>query len=241
MKIQGTVALVTGANRGIGRAIVEALLAEGAAKVYAGARGAADLAAVAALDPARVVPIALDVTHPAEIAAAAAAASDVRLLVNNAGVLSSGSVLESPEDAVRRDMEVNYFGTLAVSRAFAPVLEANGGGVLVNVLSVVSLASMPALGGYNASKAAAWSATQSLRAELGKRGIAVVSVFPGPIDTDMAKDLALDKTSPRVVAREVLEGIEAGTEDVFPDPMAKEVQAGWSVDPKAVERQFGAL
>lgn len=241
MKIQGSVALVTGANRGIGRAFVEQLLADGAAKVYAGARSLADLTPVVALDPARVVPVQLDVTREADISAAAATAGDVTLLINNAGALTSGSVLESPEDAVRRDMEVNYFGTLAVSRAFAPVLEGNGGGALVNVLSVVSFASMPALGGYNASKAAAWSLTQSLRGELGKRGIAVFGVFPGPIDTDMAKDIPLEKTAPRVVAREVLEGLEAGAEDVFPDPMAKQVYAGWSADHKEVERQFAAM
>jgi NAD(P)-dependent dehydrogenase (short-subunit alcohol dehydrogenase family) len=241
MKIQGTIALVTGANRGIGRAFVEQLLADGASKIYAGARNTTDLAPLVSLDPERVVPIKLDVTRPADVAAAVDAAGDVTLVVNNAGVFTSGSVLDSTEDSVRRDMEVNYFGTLAVSRAFAPVLEGNGGGALVNVLSVVSLASMPALGGYNASKAAAWSLTQSLRAELGKRGIAVVSVFPGPIDTDMAKDIPMEKTSPRVVAQEVLEGLEAGAEDIFPDPMAKQVQAGWSADPKALERQFGAM
>lgn len=240
MKIQGTIALVTGANRGIGRAFVEELLAGGAAKVYAGARNTTDLEAVVALDPQRVVRLQLDVTRPADVAAAVTTAGDITLLINNAGALTSGSVLDSPEDAIRRDMEVNYFGTLAVSRAFAPVLEGNGG-ALVNVLSVVSLASMPGLGGYNASKAAAWSLTQSLRGELGKRGIAVFSVFPGPIDTDMAKDLPMEKTSPRVVAQEVLAGLEAGAEDVFPDPMAKQVYAGWSTDHKEIERQFAAM
>ena len=241
MKIQGSIALVTGANRGIGRSLVEALLEAGAAKVYAGARKLADLEPVRALDPARVVPLELDITDAHEVAAATAAAGDTTLLINNAGVLGSGSVLASPEEAIRQDMEVNYFGTLALSRAFAPLLEANGGGALVNVLSVVSFVSMPGLGGYNASKAAAWSLTQSLRAELSKRQIAVISVFPGPIDTDMAKDIPLEKTPPSAVAEEVLAAIEAEREDVFPDPMSKEVYAGWAADHKAVERQFAAM
>lgn len=241
MKIQGSIALVTGANRGIGRALVAQLLTAGAAKVYAGARNSADLEAVRALDPARVVPLRLDITKPADIAAAAATAADTTLLINNAGVLGSGSVLSSPEDAIRQDMEVNYFGTLALSRAFAPVLEGNGGGALVNLLSVVSFVSMPGIGGYNASKAAAWSLTQSLRAELAQRNISVFSVFPGPIDTDMAKDIPLEKTPPSTVAEEVLAAIEAEQEDVFPDPMSKEVYSGWAADHKAVERQFAAM
>jgi len=240
LPIQSQVALVTGANRGIGRALVEALLARGAKRVYATARTAASLTPLVALDRARVRPLTLDITNPADVARAADAAPDVSLLFNNAGALAVGSLLDAPLDGVRRDMEVNYFGTLGVSRAFAPIIERNGGGGIVNVLSIVSLASMPGIGGYNASKAAAWSLTLSLRAELGPRGVSVFGVFPGPIDTDMAKVVTLPKTAPQALAEEVLAGIEAGLEDIFPDPMSKQVYAAWAADHKAVEKQFAS-
>jgi NAD(P)-dependent dehydrogenase (short-subunit alcohol dehydrogenase family) len=238
MKTQDTIALVTGANRGIGRAFVEAYLAHGAKKVYAAARKRTDLDAIVALDPKRVVPIVLDVSKPAEVAAAAATAKDVNVLINNAGVLSFGNVLEASEETLRRDLDINYFGTIRVTRAFAPMIEKNGGGVVANLLSVVSLASMPGVAGYNASKAALWSATQSMRADLAKRDIRVVGVFPGPIDTDMAKDFPMAKTPAIDVANDVLNGIANGAEDIFPDPMAKQVYAAWSKDHKAVEKQF---
>jgi NAD(P)-dependent dehydrogenase (short-subunit alcohol dehydrogenase family) len=238
MKTQDTIALVTGANRGIGRAFVEAYLAHGAKKVYAAARKRTDLDAIVALDPKRVVPIVLDVSKPAEVAAAAATAKDVNVLINNAGVLSFGNVLEASEETLPRDLDINYFGTIRVTRAFAPMIEKNGGGVVANLLSVVSLASMPGVAGYNASKAALWSATQSMRADLAKRDIRVVGVFPGPIDTDMAKDFPMAKTPAIDVANDVLNGIANGAEDIFPDPMAKQVYAAWSKDHKAVEKQF---
>jgi NAD(P)-dependent dehydrogenase (short-subunit alcohol dehydrogenase family) len=241
MKSQESIAFVTGANRGIGRAFVEAYLGHGAKKVYAAARRRADLDAIVALDSKRVIPVVLDVSKPAEIASAAAAAKDVNVLINNAGVLSGGSVLDASDDTLRRDLDVNYFGTIRVTRAFAPVIEANGGGVVVNLLSVLSLASMPGIAGYGASKAALWSATQSMRADLAKRRIRVVGVFPGPIDTDMAKEVPLAKTPPIDVANDVLKGIAAGAEDIFPDAMSKQVYAAWAKDHKAVEKQFAAI
>ena len=241
MLIGKSIALVTGANRGIGRSFVEQLLAYGARRVYAAARRKSDLEPVVALDPGRVVAIELDVTDLDQVSAAATTAEDVNLLINNAGVAHVGSVLDVSPGAARRDMEVNYFGALAVARAFAPVIEANGGGGLVNLLSVVSLASMPGIGGYNASKAAAWSLTQSLRADLGKRGISVFGIFPGPVDTDMSRGVPVAKSDPNEVARAVLEGIEAGIEDIFPDRMSREAYATWAVNHKAVERQFAAM
>jgi NAD(P)-dependent dehydrogenase (short-subunit alcohol dehydrogenase family) len=241
MEAKKAVALVTGANRGIGRALVEALLDRGAVRVYATARNLADLKPVAALDPSRVRTLQLDVTKPTEIAAAAAEARDVNLLINNAGVLDFGSLLEAPGEAVRRNMDTNYYGTLHVSRAFAPLIEGNGGGAVVNVLTVVALASMPGLGVYNASKAAAWSMTQSLRADLAKRKVQVYAVFPGPVDTDMARGIEIAKTSPAEVARAVLDGVQAGTEDIFPDPMSQQVYAAWKADHKAVEHQFASM
>lgn len=238
MQIEKAVALVTGANRGIGRALVEALLERGAARVYATARREADLEAVAALDPRRVQTLQLDVTKESDISAAAAAARDVTLLINNAGVADFGSLLDAPGEAVRRNVDTNYYGTLHVTRALAPVIEGNGGGAIVNVLTVVALASMPRLGVYNASKAAAWSMTQSLRADLVKRGVDVFAVFPGPVDTDMARNIPVAKTPASEVARAVLDGLEAGTEDIFPDPVSRQVYASWKTDHKAVEREF---
>jgi NAD(P)-dependent dehydrogenase (short-subunit alcohol dehydrogenase family) len=241
MAIQNETVLITGSNRGIGRAFVEAFLAHGAKRVYVAARRRADLDSVVALDRARVVPIVLDVVKPEQIHSAAETARDVTVLVNNAGVLSSGHLLEAPMEVFRRDMEVNYFGMLEMTRAMGPVIARNGGGTVVNLLSVVSLTSFPGVAGYCASKAAAWSATQAMRADLAKQKIRVLSVFPGPIDTDMAKDVPLEKTRPIEVANEVIGAIIDGREDVFPDPMSKQVYANWKADHKAIERQFAAF
>lgn len=240
MKIENSIALVTGANRGIGRALVESLLENGAARIYATARRLDDLQAVVKRDPNRVTPLQLDVTNAAEVARVAALAEDVSLLFNNAGVLDFGNVLEAPPEAFQRNLDVNFYGALNMTRALAPALIRNHGSV-VNVLSVVSFASMPGIGGYSASKAALWSLTQSLRADLSKRGVQVIGVFPGPVDTDMARGFELSKTSPQQVAREVLAGIEAGVEDIFPDPMSKQVYGAWSANHKAIEKQFAAM
>jgi NAD(P)-dependent dehydrogenase (short-subunit alcohol dehydrogenase family) len=236
MKIADTVALVTGANRGLGRALVADLLVRGARRVYAAAR---DPRAI--LEDRRVVPLQLDTTDPAQVQAAAAAAPDVRLLVNNAGVLASTSVLDSARESLQRDLDVNYHGTLNVVRAFLPTLSApaaSGDAAIVNVLSVVSMASMLGLGGYSASKAAAWSLTQALRAELRARGVRVHAAFPGPIDTDMTHGMELVKTSPADVARAILDGVEAGHDDIAPDPMSADVLATFLRDPRELERQF---
>jgi len=240
MHIRDSVALVTGANRGIGRAFVEALLDGGARRVYATARDRATLAAVVALDPGRVRPLTLDVTSASDAHAAAAAAPDVSLLVNNAAILGLGGPADVSVEALRANMETNFFGTLHVTRALLPALEAHRGAV-VNMLTLVALVSMPALSAYNASKAAALSLTQSLRAELRPRGVAVHGVFPGAVDTDMIRAFALPKTPPIDVARAVLAGIEAEVEDILPDPMAQQVFAAWRHDPKAVERQFASM
>jgi len=240
MQIKNSVALVTGANRGIGRALVESLLDQGASRIYATARRLQDLDAIIALAPKRISPLQVDVTKPAEIADAATKAMDITLLINNAGTLDFGSVLDAPSEAFRRDFDVNFYGTLHATRAFAPALIRNKGAV-VNVLTVVALASIPRIGPYNASKAAAWSLTQSLRADLAKHGVQVFGVFPGPVDTDMARSVEMTKASPQAVAREVLAGIESGIEDIFPDPMSKQVYGAWAADHKAVERQFATI
>ena len=241
MKIQNATALVTGANRGIGYALVSALLKAGAKKVYATARDLSSLAAVTALDRDRVIPLQLDVTNREQIGALPTQASDVNLLINNAGTLAFGSILDLSTDTVASQFETNFYGPLNMARAFVPVIEKNGGGTIVNILTVVALASMPGLAAYNASKAASWSMTQSLRASVAEKGITVHAVFPGPVDTAMAAEIKFDKTSPDAVSTAILSGIEAGEEDIFPDPMSTQVYAAWKQDHKAIEKQFAAM
>jgi NAD(P)-dependent dehydrogenase (short-subunit alcohol dehydrogenase family) len=240
MKIQGSVALVTGANRGLGKALVSALVEAGAAKVYGAAR---DVSKVTSSDP-RVVPLVLDTSKPEQIATAARTAGDVTLLINNAGVSTSANVLTASQAAMEADFLTNVFGTLAVVRSFLPVLEraaAHGGATIVNVLSLASLASFPALGGYSASKAASYSVTQALRPELRGKHIEILAAFPGPIDTDMVKDLPIPKASPADVASAVLAGVARGDEDIFPDPTAQQMGALFRASPKQYERALASM
>jgi NAD(P)-dependent dehydrogenase (short-subunit alcohol dehydrogenase family) len=238
MKIEGSVALVTGSNRGLGKALVSALLEAGAARVYTAARA---VSGVTSSDP-RVVPLMLDTSKPEQIATAARAAGDVTLLINNAGVSASANVLTASQAALETDFRTNVFGTLAMVKAFLPVLErAPGGATIVNVLSLTSLGSLPALGGYSASKAASHSITQALRPELRGKRIEILAAFPGPIDTDMTRDLPIPKTSPADVARAVLAGVARGDEDIFPDPMAQKMGALWNQSPKEYERAFARM
>ncbi|HET9299272.1 MAG TPA: SDR family oxidoreductase [Candidatus Polarisedimenticolaceae bacterium] len=240
MKIEHTVALVTGANRGIGRALVRALLERGATKVYAAARRESDLRSMGSKADSRIVPVHLDVTNAAHLARVASRAEDLQILFNNAGVLNVGSVLDAPSAAFSENFDVNFFGVLHATRAFVPALTKHRGAV-VNILTLVALASMPSLGVYNASKAAAWSLTQSLRGDLARREVKVFGVFPGAVDTDMLKGVEMPKTAPAHVALETLKGIEAGEEDIFPDPMAKTIYLQWTTDHKAIEHQWSAL
>lgn len=242
MKIETATALVTGANRGIGKAIVQALLDGGAKQIFATARDPDSLTEVVAGNPGRVVPLALDITDQAQIDAARERASEVNLLINNAGIATFSGVIAAPDmTGARAEMEVNYFGTLAVTRAFAPVLKANGGGVVVNVSSIGGLVTVPVLGSYCASKAAVHAMTQGVRAELKAQGTQVIGVYPGPIDTDMASEMDMDKFPPSRVAEALLKAIVDGTEDVFPDDMSATMRAQLLEDPKAVERQFAEM
>jgi NAD(P)-dependent dehydrogenase (short-subunit alcohol dehydrogenase family) len=244
MKFEHAIVLVTGANRGLGRALVEASLQAGARRVYAGARDPSKLAEVVARSEGRVVALGLDITSRDSLAKAADQANDVTLLINNAGVLASFGLLTSSAEAIARDFATNLFGTVAACKAFLPALErasARGEAALVNVLSVVSLANMPALGGYSASKAAASSITQALRGDLAKRKIGVHGVFAGAIDTDMVKDMEMAKTSPAEVARGIIEGVERGEEDIFPDAMSRQLSAIWRENPKQLERQLASM
>jgi NAD(P)-dependent dehydrogenase (short-subunit alcohol dehydrogenase family) len=240
MEVKDSTALVTGSNRGIGRALVEALLANDVKRVYATGRSLSALDLLAGLDSKRVVVLEVDVTNEASIQGAAKIAKDVNLLINNAGTFDFGGVLDAPKEAFRHNFDVNFYGVLNVARAFAPILEANKGAI-ATVLTIASLASMPGIGVYSASKAAAWSLAQSLRGDFAKRGVKAFSIFPGPIDTDMARGFKTPKTSPADAAKAILAGIEKDSEDIFPDPMSEQVYAAWKSNHKAVERQFAAM
>lgn len=240
MKFDGATVLVTGANRGLGRALVAASLAAGARRVYAAARNPAQLDAVVSSEARSVLPLSLDITDARSLEAAALSAPDVTILINNAGVLASYNVLQSTAAEMTQDFATNCFGMLGATKAFLPALERAKGGALVNVLSVVSLASMPALGGYSAAKAAAFSLTQALRGELARKGISVHAVFPGPIDTDMVRSFEMEKTAPEVVAAAIVQGVEAGLQEILPDPAARQMFGVWQRDPKALELQLGA-
>jgi NAD(P)-dependent dehydrogenase (short-subunit alcohol dehydrogenase family) len=239
----GRTALVTGANRGIGRAIVEALLERGAAKVWAGARRDGALADLVAAHGRRVEPLVLDVTSEADVAAAARRATDVALVVNNAGVALHANAPATDAEWLRvgrQELEVNLFGTFAVSQAFAPVLARQGGGAIVNVISVAGLVSFPILLSYSASKAALHSLTQGLRVALRGQATQVFGVYPGPVDTEMAAGLPVPKTPPADVARAILDGLRAGTPDIFPDPMSRQFGDAFLKSPKALEEQLAA-
>ncbi|MFC5721639.1 SDR family NAD(P)-dependent oxidoreductase [Streptomyces gamaensis] len=249
MKIEGSVALVTGANRGIGRALVAEFLARGAARVHAAARDPHSLEPVIALAPDRVDPMELDLDRPGTITAAAASAPDVTIVVNNAGTHGVGHLLEMDLDVVEKVLMTNCVGPLLVMRAFAHMLQHRGGGAIVNVVSTAAFGATPSQGSYPASKAALHSMTQAVRADLAPYGISVHGVYPGPVDTDMLDYVIgheptfgdFPRATPRDVARAVLDGVEAGDEDIFPDPFALEIEAEWRADPKALAARLAAI
>ena len=232
MQIANKTILITGANRGIGRVLVEEALRRGANRVYAGMRQAS------AHSDRRVIALTLDVTEAEQIREAADKVESLDMLINNAGVspfddLSDRRVLE-------QQLAVNLFGPYDVTRAFLPLLTRSRGAI-VNVLSLSSLAAVPFSPAYSVSKAAAFSLSQSLRTLLAGRGVSVHRVLPGPVDTDMTRGLDIPKASPESVARAILDGVEKGEEEIFPDPMSESVAEGWRNGAvKALDRQFAA-
>jgi NAD(P)-dependent dehydrogenase (short-subunit alcohol dehydrogenase family) len=239
MNIQDSTALVTGANRGIGKAFAEALLGRGALKVYAAVRDPATVT-----DP-RLVPIELDVTDPDRVAAVARELDDVEVVVNNAGILHVSVPLSASLDVARVELEANYLSLISMTHAFAPVLGRNGGGAFINVLSVFSWAATPLLSTYSASKAAAWSFTNAARIVLRHQGIQVVGVHAGPVDTDMAAEFDLEKIPPAAVATSALDALEADEPEAVADDYSRAIKAGLSDDQDAlypqIEREFLAM
>lgn len=229
-EIKNSVALVTGGSRGVGRALVEELYARGARKVYATAR-----------DPRTVthpdaVPLALEVTDPASVAAVAEQAQDVTLLINNAGASVRADYLTSPLDDIRREFDINFYGPLLVTRAFVPVIEANGGGRIVNVHSVLSWLATGS--SYGASKAAIWAQTNALRLELQPRGIGFTGLHMGYVDTDMTAGLEVPKSSTHDIAVAALDGVEAGAAEVLADDITRQVKGALSGDLEALYPQL---
>jgi len=219
MKIAGSTALVTGANRGFGRHLAAELVARGAT-VYAGARNPDTV------DLPGVTPVRLDITDPASVAAATERARDVNLLVNNAGSGTGADLLHGDPERIRLEMDTHYFGTLSMVRAFAPVIAGNGGGTVLNILSVLSWIALPNAGAYSAAKSAEWALTNALRTQLAERNVRVAGLHVGYMDTDMTAHVTAPKLDPVDVARIAVDGIEADSYEILADDLSRQVRAG---------------
>jgi NAD(P)-dependent dehydrogenase (short-subunit alcohol dehydrogenase family) len=233
MNIQNKTVLITGANRGVGRALVQEALKRGAKRVYAGTRGASDFA-----DP-RVTPLTLDVTNATQIEQAAAEVNSLDVLINNAGIALYDDL--SNVEVIEKSLAVNLFGSLKMSRTFLPALKRSKGAI-VNTLSLMALAPLPLTPAYGISKAAAFNMTQSLRALLAGQGVTVHGVLLGPVDTDMTRGFEIPKASPETVAQGIFDGLENKEEDIFPDPASQSIAEGWRNGvAKAFERQYAGF
>jgi len=240
-QIQGKTLLVTGANRGIGKALVEASITRGAKRVYATGRNRESLEAIVQLAPTVVEAVQLDVTRAEDIQHLAKQLGQLDVLINNAGIATGITFsAETSLSIANEEMATNYFGPVHLTHALLPLLRASKGAV-INISSIAGIANFPSLGPYSASKAAVHSFTQGLRAELRSANVFVQGVYPGPVDTDMTRDFPMDKASPADVARHILDGLEAGEEDVFPDAFSQAMYQVFSENPKHLEQQFGQM
>jgi NAD(P)-dependent dehydrogenase (short-subunit alcohol dehydrogenase family) len=234
MKLDNATVFITGANRGLGLAFAREALGRGARKVYAAARDPSSVTLPG------VVPVKLDVTKPEDIAAAARACGDVTLLINNAGIAATGGFLA--EDAIasaQRHLDTNFFGPLRLTQAFAPILAVNGGGAILNVLSIASWINVPLLGNYGMSKSAAWAMTNGTRIELAEQKTQVLALHVGYIDTDLTDGFDVPKSAPGAVVRTTLDALEAGANEVLADDVTRQVHAGLSADPAVYLQAIG--
>lgn len=236
--LKDKVILITGANRGIGKSLVKSSLKKGAKKVYATSR---DVSKMPNFKDERVVSLALDITDNVQILKVAEQTKDVDVLVNNAGILSPGNVLEGEISAVENDMKVNYYGTINMMRAFAPILEKNTPSKIVNIVSIVAYSPLPSIAGYSASKTALYSATLSVRIELAKKGITVHAINPGAIDTDMNKGSEWDMPAPDRIATIILDKVEGGELDIVPDEMGLGMFNTWKEEPSKLAKMFSNM
>ncbi len=237
MKISGSTALVTGANRGIGFALVEKLLEKGAEKVYATYRSADNRAALEALGD-QVVPLHLDLSDSSTARALADSVSNLDILINNAGIFTGTNLLDSTEQDLRNDLETNLFGTLAVTKALLPAIRQGDSAAIANVASIAALGAMPGFGGYSVSKAAVHSMTQSFRGKLKADGVSVHGVYPGPVATRMTEGADIPTTPAPEVAENIVAGIENGVEEIFPDGMSAQLGPVYLGSPKSLEETF---
>lgn len=234
--LKDKVILITGANRGIGKSLVKASLEKGARKIYATSR---DLNKMPNFGDYRVVSLELDITDKTQISRVLKKATDVEVLINNAGILSHGNILEGELIGMENDMKVNYYGTINMMRAFVPILENNSSSArIINMVSIAAYSPLPFIAGYAASKAALLSATQAVRIELAKKGIIVHSVNPGAIDTDMNKGSDWDMPAPDDIAKIILDKVEAGELDIVPDEMGLGMYNTWREDPSKLAEMF---
>lgn len=239
--LENQIVLVTGSNRGIGRGIIEALLNRNVSKVYACARNTDSLNQLVEQHGDRIKLLTLDVTDEEQVSAVAAQATDVTLLINNAGVLAGGDIITGEICAARKEFEVNYWGLQMMTRAFSPILKANGGGGIINLSSVAGLSNFPALPTYSDSKAAVHSFTSACRLLLAGQGTFVAGVYPGPVDTEMAKDIEMEKESVAHVAETILDGFINQVEDIFPDAFSQGYAEPYAAGHKTLEQNIAGM
>lgn len=239
---RGKIAFISGANRGIGKAIAIELLERGISKIYTGARNVDSLNDLVHTYGARIVPITLDVTDENSIKNASLEIEKLDILINNAGVFSIGGIFsELAKSSLKENLDVNVWGTLNLSNAVIDQLKSSNESAIINISSLAGLGNMPMAATYSVSKAAVHSLTQGMRAELADHNMLVMGVYPGPIETDMTAKVEMDKDSPENVAKNIVNGLENGTEDIFPDVMSEQAGAFYATNPKGIEQQFAGF